>query len=369
MIGPSVHHTITGESIVTTHRFDTLTKTLATTFSRRSALRTTGIALAAGLTGSTTLSALAQDATPVDGCVSLSEVENEAVAVRFFTEAVSQANLDVIDEIYAPDGRHNAAFFPVAPDPESIKAMLSALRAAFPDIQATVDDVLSDGDFVVVRWTITGTFQDEVQGFPPTGEAVSWTGMNIFQFACGRIVESWAESDTLTQLGLGLDTASPSLATPDAEATRPAGCVDGSEVTNTEAALQWADVWNTKDLSLYEAIVSPDTIHHFGLRNDAVGVQAVQDGAQSILTAFPDLVHTNEEIIADGDLVAIRWTATGTFTGPFLGAEPTGAEAAWSGINILRFECGLLAENWSEVSGFNLWQQVGLLDEAATPAP
>jgi hypothetical protein len=51
-----------------------------------------------------------------------------------------------------------------------------------------------------------------------------------------------------------------------------------------------------------------------------------------------------------------------------MGAEPTGEEVTWSGINILRFECGVVAEHWSELSGLNLWRQLGILDEAATPA-
>ena len=175
-----------------------------------------------------------------------------------------EGNLDVIDEIYAPDGHHNAAFFPVAPNPQAIKNVLAGLRSAFPDIEVAIDDVFGDGDFVVVRWTDTGSFTAEVQGFPPTGEKVSWSGINIFQFTCGRISESWAESDTLTQLGLGLDTGSAVQATPDAGATPASDCVDGSENANVAVAVKWFDVWNSKDVSLYEALVTPDTIHHFG---------------------------------------------------------------------------------------------------------
>ncbi len=359
---------------MTTHRFDALIKILATRLSRRSAMQATGLGLATSVIGMQRLPALAQDSSPVASpsgdCVSLGQIEKEAMATRFFTEGLAQGNLDVIDEIYAPDGRHNAAFFPVAPNPQAIKNVLAGLRSAFPDIEVAIDDVFGDGDFVVVRWTDTGSFTAEVQGFPPTGEKVSWSGINIFQFTCGRISESWAESDTLTQLGLGLDTGSAVQATPDAGATPASDCVDGSEDANVAIAVKWFDVWNSKDVSLYEALVTPDTIHHFGLQRDSVGLTALQDGVTAFFTAFPDLVHTDKEIIADGDLVVIRFSHSGTFTGPFLGTNPTGVKVIWSGINIFRFECGVVAESWSEVSGLDLWRQLGIVDApGATPVP
>ncbi|MGI8483078.1 MAG: ester cyclase [Thermomicrobiales bacterium] len=270
--------------------------------------------------------------------------------------------------MWLPKVGSDAAALPDAANPEAIKGVVKALRTSFPDIRVTVDEVLSDSDLVVVRWTSTGTFAVEFQGVAPTGEQVAWSGTNMFRLACGLIVEVWSESDTLTQLGLGLDTDTTSLATPDGRATRSPDCVDLSEEDNTNVAVQWMDIWKTKDVSLYEALVSPDTIHHFGLRRDSRGLQALQDGAESFFTAFPDLTHTNEEIAAEGDLVAVRFSNNGTFTGPFLGAEPTGKEVTWTGINIFRFECGVVAESWAEVSSFDLWQQLGILERTATPA-
>ncbi|MGN6033187.1 MAG: ester cyclase, partial [Thermomicrobiales bacterium] len=214
-----------------TTRFDRLSTALATHLTRRSAISAT----AAGVAGTALLSRMggaqtaSPAASPAAGCATLSKEEMEAIAVRFFTEGLAQGNLAVIDEIYDPNGRHNAAFFPAAQDLESIKGVLSGLRTAFPDIQVSVDDVLSDGEFVVVRWTDTGTFTNEILGFAPTGSLVSWTGMNIFQFACGRIIESWAQSDTLTQLGLSDDSATSSAAPSSPEASPVAACTETSE--------------------------------------------------------------------------------------------------------------------------------------------
>lgn len=356
-------------------RFDRLSSALASRFSRRTAVKRSGLGLGAVALGGLALhqSGAAQEATPMasppGACISLSEAENVAVARRWYDEALNERNFDVINEIVAADGRHNLIFYPETPNPEGIKVVLGDVLAAFPDVRFTVEEALSDGDLVVLRWSATGTFAAAYHGVSPTGEPASWGGINMFRLACGQIVEAWAEVDTLSQTGLNLDINITAIATPGAEATPAADCVPGSEVTNADVAVQWFDVWNSRDLSLYESLVSPDTVHHFGMHADAVGAQAVQDSVQSFLTAFPDLVHSNEQVIADGNLVAIRFTQTGTFTGPFLGAEPTGESISVTGISIFRVECGVVAESWSEEGGFALWRQLGIIEATATPAP
>ncbi len=357
-------------------RFDRLASALASRFSRRTAVKN-GLGLGAVALGTSGLalhhSAVAQEASPVgsppDACISLSEAENVAVARRWYEEALNERNFDVIDEIVAADGRHDLIFYPETPNPEGIKQVLGDVLDAFPDVRFTVEESLSDGDLVVLRWLATGTFAAAYHGVPPSGEPASWSGINMFRFACGQIVEAWAEVDTLSQVGLNLVIDDSAIATPGAEATPAADCAPGSEAANADIAVQWFEVWNSGELSLYESLVSPDTIHHFGMHADAVGAKALQDGVQSFLTAFPDLVHSNDEVIADGNLVAVRFTQTGTFTGPFLGAEPTGEPISVTGISIFRVECGVVAESWSEEGGFALWRQLGIIEATATPAP
>jgi predicted ester cyclase len=334
--------------------------------SRRTLLARLGIG-AAALVVRPHLSIAAQDASP-DACADAAPDDLIASASAFFTEGLAAGNFDIIDEIYASDGTHNAAFFPVAPDLQTIKDLLAGLRTAFPDITVTIDEAFTDGEFVVIRWTDSGTFSEPIQGFAPTGAYVSWSGMNIFQFRCGQIIESWAESDTLTQLGLNLDPDAPIPATPAIVASPSASCVETTEQDNIDLAVAWFDILNSKDVTLYNDLVSPDTIHHFGLRRDAVGLNALQEAIGTFFTAFPDLTHVDEQIIASDDLVAIRYTNSGTFDGPFLGAEPTGATVTWTGINIFRIACGKVVESWSENAGLHLWRQLGIVPPAATPA-
>jgi predicted ester cyclase len=250
---------------------------------------------------------------------------------------------------------------------DGIKAVLSGVRAAFPDLTVSVDDMLSDGEFVVVRWTSTGTFTNEILGFAPSGKLISWSGINIFQFACGQCIESWSESDTVTQLGLADDSASPIAATPGPGASPAASCTETSEAGNTEIARELMDIWTTHDISAYDALVDPDVIHHFGVLRDVQGIGAFKTGAQMFFAAFPDMTSTAEQTIADGDLVAVRFTIAGTQTGDFLDVAPTGRIIIWTGIVILRIKCGLVTESWSEVSNIDIRRQLRKLDALATP--
>ena len=66
-------------------------------------------------------------------------------------------------------------------------------------------------------------------------------------------------------------------------------------------------------------------------------------------------------MIAEGDKVAVRFTARGTHKGEFLGIPPTGKQVAWAGINIYRVASGKIAETWQLSDGLGLMQQLGVV--------
>jgi steroid delta-isomerase-like uncharacterized protein len=151
----------------------------------------------------------AQEATPA-ACPETTEAENEATARRWHEEAINRGDLSVIDEIVAPDIVHHAGTFPDGVGPEAVKAVLGSL-SAFPDVRHTIEQVIASDEFVVIRFLAEGTQDGEFQGYPPTGEHATWTGINIFRFKCGLIAEEWSEVDglgRLSQLGL-LATPTP----------------------------------------------------------------------------------------------------------------------------------------------------------------
>ncbi len=77
-------------------------------------------------------------------------------------------------------------------------------------------------------------------------------------------------------------------------------------------------------------------------------------------------ITRSNDVVTEDDRVVVRWTATGTQTGEFQGIAPTGKKVTWTGVNIYRFECGKIAEQWSELDGIGRLQQLGVL---ATPTP
>ena len=137
--------------------------------------------------------------------------ENEAIVRRAFDE-IAQGELAVADEIIATGFvRHDlGGNFPDVTGPEGVKRLISGLRAAFPDIQTTVEDVISGGDRVVVRFTAQATHEGQFQGIAPTGKRVSWAGINVYRVANGQIQETWQLADTwglMRQLGAVPETA------------------------------------------------------------------------------------------------------------------------------------------------------------------
>jgi steroid delta-isomerase-like uncharacterized protein len=141
----------------------------------------------------------AQDATATD-CVETTAEENEAIALRWHEEVINGQNLDAIDAIVAPNIVHHAGTFPDGHGADAVKMVLGALLSAFPDVEHTVEQVISDDDRVVTVWSAEGTQEGEFQGYAPTGKRVTWTGINVFRFECGLITEEWSEVDGLGRL-------------------------------------------------------------------------------------------------------------------------------------------------------------------------
>jgi len=78
-------------------------------------------------------------------------------------------------------------------------------------------------------------------------------------------------------------------------------------------------------------------------------------------TAFPDVRFTVEDQIADGDLLANRFTVRGTHQGEFMGIPPTGKQATVSGIDMIRVRDGKVVEHWVQMDQMGLMQQLGLM--------
>ena len=76
---------------------------------------------------------------------------------------------------------------------------MGEFRSAFPDFHVTIEDQIAEGDRVATRWTMRGTHEGEFRGISPTGKQITVTGIGIFRFSDGKVVESW---DNFDQLGM-----------------------------------------------------------------------------------------------------------------------------------------------------------------------
>jgi steroid delta-isomerase-like uncharacterized protein len=99
--------------------------------------------------------------------------------------------------------------------------------------------------------------------------------------------------------------------------------------------------------------------HDLRATQPASGPEGMKRITADFRVAFPDLRFEVEIVIAEDEFVAARWTASGTHTGPWGAIEPTGRRAAFSGVNIFRFENGKVAEIWNHRDDLGLMEQVG----------
>ena len=127
---------------------------------------------------------------------------NKALARRLYEEVFGRGNLAAADEILAEDSVSHGPGAPPAVGSAGIKAQAVLLRTALPDLKATLNDQLAEGDRVASRWTGSGTHTGALAlpsgPLEPTGRAVSFDEIRIDRFADGRIVESWFIPDRLT---------------------------------------------------------------------------------------------------------------------------------------------------------------------------
>ncbi|MER6948106.1 ester cyclase [Nonomuraea sp. NPDC000554] len=120
---------------------------------------------------------------------------------RYF-QAWNTGDLDILDDVIAADYvNHNAGMPDVPPGPDGLRPIISGMRAGFPDLHYEIEHLVTDGDVVAVRTTVTGTHTGPLFGQPPTGRAFRVTQMQFERIRGGRIVEHWRLTDdtTMTQ--------------------------------------------------------------------------------------------------------------------------------------------------------------------------
>lgn len=136
----------------------------------------------------------------VDGpTASTGAVDLADTSRRLLEETFNTGNFDLVDQFVAAEALNHDPALPAElrdlRGPDAIKRLATMYRAAFPDLQMTVDDVFASGDKVVLRWHSEGTHRGKLAGLAPTGVHGSVTGISIDRWSDDKIVEAWAEWD------------------------------------------------------------------------------------------------------------------------------------------------------------------------------
>jgi predicted ester cyclase len=127
----------------------------------------------------------------------MSVEENKTIVRRLLKEIINQRNLALLDEVVASDCVFHGAGGQEVSGTEVVKQLLTTFFDAFGNFHVTIEDMVGEGDKVVVRFTESGRHQGEFKGIAPTGKEVTWAEIAIFRLTGGRIVEGWMVEDML----------------------------------------------------------------------------------------------------------------------------------------------------------------------------
>jgi len=122
--------------------------------------------------------------------------ENKKLVRRLFEEALLQGKMRIVDEIFSAGFvDHSTPGQP--PGPGGVKDYFAAIRNGFPDVQVVLEDMIAEGEQVVVRTNWLGTHLGVYDGVAPTGTIASRALIQIFRIVDGMIVEEWNEGGGL----------------------------------------------------------------------------------------------------------------------------------------------------------------------------
>jgi steroid delta-isomerase-like uncharacterized protein len=125
--------------------------------------------------------------------------------VQRIVDLLNEGKREQLKELYTEDFCNHDPGAPQVTTRDALIQLLGVWWAGFPDAQATIDDMIAEGDQVAKRYTFRGTQTGEFQGIPPTGKSIAMTGITIYRFAGGKVAECWWNYDTIgamQQLGV-----------------------------------------------------------------------------------------------------------------------------------------------------------------------
>jgi steroid delta-isomerase-like uncharacterized protein len=129
----------------------------------------------------------------------MSSEENKSLVHRYI-EVLNSGKFEMLDDMLAPHYKRYLSPIVAPLTPEAQKQRLAGLRAAFPDVDLTIEDLIAEGDRAAFRMTLRGTHQGAFQGIPPTGKPVTVSAFDVVRIENGKFIEHWGGPDLLNLL-------------------------------------------------------------------------------------------------------------------------------------------------------------------------
>jgi predicted ester cyclase len=274
----------------------------------------------------------------------MSVEQNKAVTRRTLEDVMNKGNVSLIPELFAANYVHRVPGGREIKGHDGWKQMVLSARTAFPDLRYTIDELVGEGDTVVCRGTSTGTHKGDYGGIAPTGKRITSNVIFINRFEGGKVAETWAPNGLSIYQQLGVIPL----------------VLKQTEEKNKAAIRRIVDeVWNKRNLAALPEVQESDFVMH-AAPQDTKGLEAVRATMMATFKGFPDLVMKLDDIVAEGDRVAWRFTLTGTHKGEYMGLAPTGKRIKVQANLISRCSNGKEAESWAFTDMHTIYQQLGV---------
>ena len=140
--------------------------------------------------------------------------------------------------------------------------------------------------------------------------------------------------------------------------------MSSQEETNKELVRDYLNAFNERDAEALTDYLADDVVEH-GFSEEHEGTDAIMRFLDAHFDSFPDYTGETEAILAEDDLVVVRYTVRGTHTGEYHDVEPTGHTVEWTGFAMYRIEDEQIAEIWLEEDRLGLLEQLEYVDPPA----
>ncbi len=276
---------------------------------------------------------------------------NKELVTNWIDFGWNQKKKQAVDVFYAQDFSGYDPYAGRVWGRQGVHDFREAFLRSFPDLQVRVDDLVCEGDNVIARLTATGTHQGELLGVAATGKPVTLPVMIQFRIENGAFREAWQHWDAfgaLQQIG-GLDFGDlPHIERdlPDAPETHADILPSERELNKAAMRCLIDGIWNPNGADLVDGLVLKDSKFYDADSPPGRGPAGWRAWAEMLANFFSPIAVHIEELIADGDKVAYRFTLEALNTGSWLGFPPTRTTVSAGGILIARMSLGCCVEAW-----------------------